>query len=120
MARTTVAKRLVFHVGGYDPITPHAGAQRRFAREIARFQLTWSVKACIAGRHDGAGVLALNLLELAQRAGRNLFLRPLLEFEILGIENIARLDVGHRDPDCSGFVRRGALLVFVENLADAD
>ena len=44
MARITVAKRLVFHVGGYDPITPHAGAQRRFVREIARFQTTWSVK----------------------------------------------------------------------------
>ena len=54
MARITVAKRLVFHVGGYDPITPHAGAQRRFAREIARFQTTWSVKACIADLHDGA------------------------------------------------------------------
>src|SRR6478672_10679701 len=54
MARTTVSKRLVFHVGGYDPITPHADAQRRFVREIARFQLTWSVKACIAGLHGGA------------------------------------------------------------------
>src|SRR6478672_7266260 len=46
---TTIAKRLVFHVGGYDPITPHAGAQRRFMREIERFQLTWSVKATIDG-----------------------------------------------------------------------
>jgi hypothetical protein len=54
MARTTVSKRLVFHVGGYDPITPHAGAQRRFVREIARFQLIWSVKASIGGLHDGA------------------------------------------------------------------
>jgi hypothetical protein len=54
MARTTVSKRLVFHVGGYDPITPHAGAQRRFVREIARFQLTWSVKASVGGLHDGA------------------------------------------------------------------
>jgi hypothetical protein len=53
MARATVSKRLVFHVGGYDPITPHAGAQRRFVREIARFQLTWSVKASIDGLHDG-------------------------------------------------------------------
>jgi hypothetical protein len=47
MARTTVAKRLVFHIGGYDPITPPAGAQRRFVREMGRFQLTWSVKAFI-------------------------------------------------------------------------
>jgi hypothetical protein len=37
----------VFHVGGYDPITPHAAAQRRFVREIQRFGLTWSVKASI-------------------------------------------------------------------------
>jgi hypothetical protein len=52
MARTTISKRLVFHVGGYDPITPHAGAQRRFVREIARFQLIWSVKSSIDGVHD--------------------------------------------------------------------
>lgn len=54
MARSTISKRLVFHVGGYDPITPYAGAQRRFAREIARFQLIWSVKASIDGLHDSA------------------------------------------------------------------
>jgi hypothetical protein len=54
MAGTTVAKRLVFHIGGYDPFTPPAGAQRRFVREIARFQLTWSVKAFIDGLHDSA------------------------------------------------------------------
>jgi hypothetical protein len=54
MVRTTVSKRLVFHVGGYDPITPHAGAQRRFVREIARFQLVWSVKASVDGQHVGA------------------------------------------------------------------
>ena len=49
ISETLIAKRLVFHVGGYDPITPHAGAQRRFVREIERFQLTWSVKAVIGG-----------------------------------------------------------------------
>jgi hypothetical protein len=53
MARTTVAKRLVFHVGGYDPITPHAAAQQRFVREIQRFGLTWSVKASIDALKDG-------------------------------------------------------------------
>jgi hypothetical protein len=61
MARTTVFKRLVFHVGGYDPITPHAGAQRRFVREIARFQLIWSVKASIDGLHDGADPMKWNV-----------------------------------------------------------
>src|SRR5215468_90823 len=54
MARATVAKRLVFHIGGYDPITPSAGAQRRFVREIERFQRTWSVKAIVDGLRDSA------------------------------------------------------------------
>ena len=52
MARTTVAKRLVFHIGGYDPTMPPAGAQRRFVREMGRFQRTWSVKAFIDGLRD--------------------------------------------------------------------
>ena len=52
--KTTIGNRLVLHIGGYDPITPHAGAQRRFVRELARFQLTWSVKASIDGLHDDA------------------------------------------------------------------
>ena len=54
MAGTTVAKRLVFHIGGYDPITPPASAQRRFVREIARFQATWSVKAYVDSLRDSA------------------------------------------------------------------
>jgi hypothetical protein len=53
MATITVAKRLVFHVGGYDPITPHAGAHRRFVREIQRFGLTWSVQSSIDTLHEG-------------------------------------------------------------------
>jgi hypothetical protein len=52
MAGTTIAKRLVFHIGGYDPITPPASAPRRFVREMGRFQRTWSVKAFIDGLRD--------------------------------------------------------------------
>lgn len=47
-----VAKRLVFHLGGYDPITPHATQHRRFARELGRFEVTWSVKASIDQLHE--------------------------------------------------------------------
>jgi hypothetical protein len=54
MPKTRVAKRLVFHIGGYDPITPPASAQQRFVREIARFQRTWSVKAIVDGLSDTA------------------------------------------------------------------
>jgi hypothetical protein len=54
MPKTGVAKRLVFHIGGYDPITPPASAQQRFVREIARFQRTWSVTAIVDGLSDTA------------------------------------------------------------------
>jgi hypothetical protein len=53
MARATVAKRLVFHVGGFDPITPHDDARRRILRELGRFEVTWSVKATIDALRDG-------------------------------------------------------------------
>ena len=49
MVRPSVANRLVFHIGGYDPIMPPSNAQPRFVREIARFQHTWSVKAIVHG-----------------------------------------------------------------------
>ncbi|WP_342737141.1 hypothetical protein [Bradyrhizobium sp. B117] len=49
-----MAKRLVFHIGGYDPTTPPAGAERRFLREIERFQRTWTVKAIVDNLRDSA------------------------------------------------------------------
>jgi hypothetical protein len=61
MPRTPVAKRVVFHIGGYDPITTHAGAQRRFVREIARFQRTWSVKVSVDGLRDSADQIQWNV-----------------------------------------------------------
>jgi hypothetical protein len=61
MSGKRVAKRLVFHIGGYDPITSHVSAQRRFVREIARFQRTWSVKAAVDGSHDTADRMQWNV-----------------------------------------------------------
>ena len=61
MTGKPVAKRLVFHIGGYDPITSHLGAQRRFVREIARFQRTWSVKASVDGFRDSADQVGWNV-----------------------------------------------------------
>jgi hypothetical protein len=51
-AAAVIAKRLVVHIGGYDPITPHATARLRFVRELARFERTWSVKASMGGLHE--------------------------------------------------------------------
>jgi hypothetical protein len=42
-----VAKRLVFHVGGYEPLTPEMMYQR-FVREIRRFESTWSATASVS------------------------------------------------------------------------
>src|SRR5258705_12383997 len=53
-ASTVIAKRLVFHLGGYDPITPYVVAQRRFVRELARFERTWSAKASIGALDENA------------------------------------------------------------------
>src|SRR5215203_4066145 len=39
-----ITKRLVFQVGGYDPMSPEA-AYRRFNRELRRFETTWGVTA---------------------------------------------------------------------------
>jgi pimeloyl-ACP methyl ester carboxylesterase len=50
--RIIIAKRLVFHVGGYDPITPPVSARRRFVRELARFAGTWSVEASIGALQE--------------------------------------------------------------------
>jgi hypothetical protein len=61
MSGKPVTKRLVFHIGGYDPITSQVSAQRRFVREIARFQRTWSVKAAVHGAHDTADQIQWNV-----------------------------------------------------------
>ncbi|GGC88434.1 hypothetical protein [Chelatococcus reniformis] len=49
----TIAKRLVFHIGGFDPFTPHEGARRRFVRELGRFERTWSASASVGPVNAG-------------------------------------------------------------------
>ncbi len=51
--RATVAKRLVFHLGGYDPVTSHAGARNRFVRELKRLEPTWSAKVSTGSMQEG-------------------------------------------------------------------
>jgi hypothetical protein len=42
-----VTRRLVYHIGGYDPITPPDDSYLRFLRELKRFERTWSVNASV-------------------------------------------------------------------------
>jgi hypothetical protein len=50
MSDAVIRKRRVFHVPGYDPAAPDA-VKARFARELKRFEKTWSVQAAVS---DGA------------------------------------------------------------------
>ena len=47
MISPRVTRRLVYHIGGYDPISPPEDSYLRFLRELKRFERTWSVKASV-------------------------------------------------------------------------
>jgi hypothetical protein len=47
MTDAFIHRRNVFHLPGYDP-APVAAVKRRFAREVKRFEQTWSVKTSIS------------------------------------------------------------------------
>lgn len=55
MADQIVAKRLVFHLGGYDAMSPEA-LHRRFKRELRRFEGTWSTNATASAAQTGPDV----------------------------------------------------------------
>ncbi len=48
MMSSIIAKRLVFHIGGYDASMPPEAVHRRFVRELRRFEGTWSAKASVS------------------------------------------------------------------------
>src|SRR5450432_953746 len=47
MTDPTIAKRLVYYIGGYEPMPP-AWTHARFVREIARFERAWSATASVS------------------------------------------------------------------------
>jgi hypothetical protein len=53
MTGAIIAKRLVFHIGGYDPVPPEM-VHRRFVRELRRFENTWSATASVSKPEIGA------------------------------------------------------------------
>jgi hypothetical protein len=50
-------RRVVYHLGGYDPVAP-ADQHRRFTRELARFARTWNLRAQASPLRLDAGVPA--------------------------------------------------------------
>src|SRR5438132_3947717 len=61
MTDTFIAKRLVFHIGGYDPVPPDAVYQR-FVRELRRFEGTWSVAASVSKAEVSADEAAWDII----------------------------------------------------------
>jgi hypothetical protein len=53
-------KRLVFHVGGYDPVTPER-VRARFMRELRRFERTWAVNASVSESEIEADKIAWDI-----------------------------------------------------------
>jgi pimeloyl-ACP methyl ester carboxylesterase len=47
MTDPTIKTRLVFHIGGYEPMPP-AEVHARFVRELRRFERTWSATASVS------------------------------------------------------------------------
>ncbi|MBX9822769.1 hypothetical protein [Afipia birgiae] len=43
-----IRKKLVFHIGGYDPSMVPEAAYRRFVRELRRFENTWKAEASVS------------------------------------------------------------------------
>ncbi len=48
MTEPIIAKRLVYHIGGYDFTMPVDAVHRRFARELHRFEQAWSAKSVVS------------------------------------------------------------------------
>lgn len=46
MAKRVVKRRIAYHLGGYDLVSPEA-AYQRFARELHKYKKTWSVTASV-------------------------------------------------------------------------
>lgn len=57
-----IARRHVFHIGGYDPISPEQQL-RRLARSLSVFQRTWGVRAGIVSAIEATPVSASWVIE---------------------------------------------------------
>src|SRR5262249_56367851 len=55
-----ITKRLVYHIGGYDPATPER-VHHRFVRELRHFEMTWSVKSAVSEPEIEADQVAWNI-----------------------------------------------------------
>lgn len=60
MAEPIVARRVAYHVGGYDPMPPEA-VHRRFVREIHRFEGAWSLSASVSSPEISTDLATWNI-----------------------------------------------------------
>jgi hypothetical protein len=62
MTTPLIARRLVYHIGGYDFTMPVEAAHKRFVRELRRFERTWSTRATASDPVIGADQAAWNVV----------------------------------------------------------
>jgi hypothetical protein len=67
MTTPLIARRLVYHIGGYDFTMPVEAAHKRFVRELRRFERTWSAQATVSEPAISADQAAWDVVA----AGRN-------------------------------------------------
>ena len=99
-------KRLVFHVGGYDPVTPER-MRARFVRELGRFERTWSVSASVSDPEIATDKIAWDI----ETSGPNWRVHTRFQFVRLDdvMDTVARRSMWQRIPL--------GLLSFVEFIA---
>src|SRR6188474_1138631 len=98
-------RRVVYHLGGYDPVEP-TDQHRRFARELARFAQTWRLRAQASPLRLEPGVPAASWT--VDTTGPNW--RSETTYRVLRWEDIVRRDMARSAP-----IRLGRALV---SLAD--
>lgn len=62
MTTPLIARRLVYHIGGYDFTMPVEAAHKRFVRELRRFERTWSTQATVSEPVIGADEAAWDVV----------------------------------------------------------
>jgi hypothetical protein len=90
-----VRKRAVFHVPGFDPAPP-AAVRRRLARELRRFEETWSVKASVSDAVDTADEAAWRITTSASNWRVETYYRLVRWDDV--IEQAGRLPMWRRVP----------------------
>jgi hypothetical protein len=110
-----IARRHVFHIGGYDPISPEEQLHR-FARSLAVYQRTWGVKAAIVSGIEATPVSASWEMEASGPNWNTRTSYEMLRWDDLILEDHARgmrSRLAQAFVTLADFIRTGTLFRFM-------